>query len=256
MSDDGLYHADRSLPAKLRRRLVRLYRRQPAKAMQGPPMVSFCFDDTPASAVKRGGKALEARGVRGTYYFASGLKGEHSGFGAYAARDDMAAAAAAGHEIGCHTYSHLDCGKANAATIAEDLDRNAATLADWGVTQDLKTFAYPYGDVGYPAKAIMSERFLLSRGLHHGVITAGTDLNQAPAVSIEGPDGEARGRQWLQRAKQQRGWLILFTHGVEDKAHTYGCAEDVFSRLLDEALEAGFQVAPIEVGARRMRGLA
>ncbi|MFX7013376.1 polysaccharide deacetylase, partial [Acinetobacter baumannii] len=88
------------------------------------------------------------------------------------------------------TFSHLDCGKAAGDAVATDIARNAEALAVWGVSEGIETFAYPYGDVGFQAKAVVSRRFTLSRALHHGTISRGTDLNQAPAVGIEGGDGE------------------------------------------------------------------
>ena len=48
MSDIPAYSADRSLKGKLRRRLVRLAERRPAKRAPDRPMVSFSFDDAPA----------------------------------------------------------------------------------------------------------------------------------------------------------------------------------------------------------------
>jgi len=61
------YEPDRSLKGKLRRRLIRLAHRRPARVKLARPMVSFSFDDAPATACEAGAKVLEARGLRGTY---------------------------------------------------------------------------------------------------------------------------------------------------------------------------------------------
>jgi len=248
----GVYRADPSLKGKLRRRLVRLANRRPAVRRPDRPMVTFAFDDTPASAVRRGAPILEQRGVHGAYYFCAGLAGEDGHMGQYATCDDMRRAAEAGHEIGCHTYSHLDCGQASAVQVADDLELNAALLSDWGVTQHLETFAYPYGDVGFAAKQQAAERFVLSRALHHGLIEPGTDLNQAPAVGVEGDEGEAIARAWLAKAAERRAWVILFTHGVEDQATRFGTSTDALARLVDEALAMGFDVVSAAEGAARV----
>lgn len=248
----GVYRADPSLKGKLRRRLVRLAHRRPAQGRLTRPLVTFAFDDTPASAVRTGAPILEARGVRGSYYFCAGLAGETGHMGLYATADDMRRVAEAGHEIACHSYSHLDCGQATGERVADDLDLNGAMLSDWGVAQHLETFAYPYGDVGFPAKAEAAQRFSLSRGLHHGLIEEGVDLNQAPAVGIEGEDGEATARRWLRRALDRTAWVILFTHGVDDRPSPFGAAADALKSLLDEALALGFEVVTAAEGARRM----
>ena len=248
----GVYRADPSLKGKLRRRLVRLAHRRPAVRRPDKPMVTFGFDDTPASAVRRGAAVLEARGVRGAYHFCAGLAGEHGHMGQYATREDMLRAAEAGHEIGCHTYGHIDCGQAEGRMIADDLELNAALLSDWGVAQRLDTFAYPFGDVGFAAKAEAAQRFVLSRGLHHGLIEPGADLNQAPAIGVEGETGEALAHVWLERARQRNAWVFLFTHGVEDRPTPFGASADALARLVDRALELGFEVVGARDGARRV----
>jgi peptidoglycan/xylan/chitin deacetylase (PgdA/CDA1 family) len=247
-----VYRADPSLRGKLRRRLVRLAHRRPAQGTLDRPMVTFAFDDTPASAVRVGAPILEARGIKGTYFFCTGLAGETGHMGEYATRKDMLRAAAAGHEVGCHTHSHLDCGKSDGALIADELDLNAALLSDWGVTQRLETFAYPYGDVGFPGKREVARRFGLARGLHHGLIDAGVDLNQAPAVGIEGEDGEALALRWLDKAAAKKAWLILFTHGVDQAPSPFGCSAAALARIADRSIELGFEPVTAAEGARRM----
>jgi peptidoglycan/xylan/chitin deacetylase (PgdA/CDA1 family) len=254
--DPGVYRADPSLKGKLRRRFVRLAHRRPAPGHIDRPMVTFAFDDTPASAVRAGAPILESRGVRGTYFFCAGLAGESGHMGEYATREDMKRVAEAGHEIGCHTYSHIDCGQASGVEVDDELGLNAAMLSDWGIADRLETFAYPYGDVGFPGKREAAQRFALSRGLHPGLIEHGSDLAQAPSVGIEGEDGEAKARTWLDRAFHRKAWVILFTHGVEDKPTPFGAAADALARLVDEALARGFEVVTAAEGARRMGGVA
>jgi peptidoglycan/xylan/chitin deacetylase (PgdA/CDA1 family) len=249
------YHADPSLKGKLRRRIVRLQHRRPAARGPERPMLSFSFDDAPQSAFTTGAEVLERHGVRGSYFICAGTAGRSGFVGRLGDRSEIARASAAGHEIACHTYSHLDCGKAAAAQVGEDLDHNASTLHSWGLPS-LETFAYPYGDVGPAAKRLLADRFALSRALHHGVVEAGTDLAQAPAVGVEGPDGEAKALHWMEEARRRKAWLILFTHGVESELTPYGCTAGAFGRLVNRAVSAGFEVVTVAEGARRMRGAA
>ena len=50
------YEPDRTLKGKLRRRLIRLAHRRPAKVALERPMVSFSFDDAPATACEAGAR--------------------------------------------------------------------------------------------------------------------------------------------------------------------------------------------------------
>ena len=142
-----------------------------------------------------------------TYYVAAALAGTDAVTGRMADADAVRRLAAAGHEIGCHTYSHLDCGQAAACDAVEDVARNAETLRAWGLPQPT-TFAYPFGDVAPATKRALAGRFSLMRALHHGVVTAGSDLNQAPSICVAGSDSEAQAARWIERASGQNAWLI------------------------------------------------
>lgn len=247
----AVYSADRSLKGKLRRRLARALVRRPAHVALERPMVSFSFDDAPVSAATTGARILEDRGWRGTYFIASGLAYTDGPMGQYGAEADTLRLHQAGHEIACHTFSHLDCGKADGATVAADVDRNQAALGALGLPPSA-TFAYPYGDVSPAAKRALDGRYALLRALHHGVIVSGTDLNQAPAVGIEGEDGEAVAARWLDEAARLKAWLILFTHDVREPPSPFGCTPQVLERLADKAQALGFEVVTIAEGARRV----
>jgi peptidoglycan/xylan/chitin deacetylase (PgdA/CDA1 family) len=202
-------------------------------------MVSFSFDDAPATACEAGAKALEDRGLRGTYYFAAGLTGREGPMGRFATGEDARRLHDAGHEIACHTFSHLDCGQSSAAVTIADIVRNAEALAAWG-TGAPTNFAYPYGDVGAPAKTALACRFKTLRALHHGLIADGADLNQAVAAA------------WLDRAKARKAWLILYTHDVADRPSQWGCTMGALERLIDRAMAEGFDVVTVAEGARRI----
>jgi peptidoglycan/xylan/chitin deacetylase (PgdA/CDA1 family) len=247
------YRPDMSLKGKLRRRMARFQHRRPAKGRIMRPMVSFAFDDAPQTAMTIGASILEGFGKRGTYFISAGLAGADGPMGPYASKAQVMAASRAGHEIACHTYSHLDCGQADGRAIAQDLARNNAALTSWGAPEPT-TFAYPFGDVSLAAKRAASQRFVLSRALHHGVINTGCDLNQAPAVGVEGEHGEALARRWLDKAYDQKCWVILFTHGVEARPTPFGATAESFSRLVTAAIDRDFDIVTIAEGARRVRG--
>ena len=251
MSPEQAYQPDRSLKGKLRRRLVRLTHRRPLARGPQAPMVSFTFDDAPLTAAEAGARLLEARGARGVFYVSAGLAGTEGPMGRFAQPADYARLAQVGHEIACHTYSHLDCGQASGAAAEDDTARNRTALAEWGAGP-VSHFAYPYGDVAAGPKAALAGRYGVLRALHHGVIEAGTDLNQAPAVGIEGPDGEAIAEHWLARAKARNAWLILYTHDVRPDPSPWGCTPEALARLIDRAQTSGMEIVTVAEGAERL----
>jgi len=247
-----VYQADRSWRAKIRRRTVRLSSRRPARAPVRS-MISFSFDDIPATAADAGAAILERHGLKGTFYVAAALAGTDAATGLMADVAAFQRLSAAGHEIGCHTYTHLDCGQASAPDAIEDVARNADVLRGWGLAHPT-TFAYPYGDVAPATKRALAARFTLSRALHPGLVEAGADLNQAPAVSVDGPDGEARALQWLARAARRKAWLILCMHDVAETPSPWGCTPATLERLASTAVQGGFDVVTVADGVRRLGG--
>ena len=247
------HRADPSLKGKLRRRYARLIARRPAVGALTRPMVSISFDDAPASAAEAGAAILEQRGLKGTYYVCSGLAGREGPMGRIADVPQIERLIGAGHEIGCHTFSHLDCGQASADAILNEVTWSRAGVVGLGAPQPA-TFAYPYGDVSPRAKRLLGQRFCLLRALHHGLVRQGTDLNQAPAVGIEGAEGEAEAWRWLDRAISQTAWLILYTHDVAESPSPWGCTPATLERLIDAALGAGAEIVTVAEGARRLAG--
>jgi peptidoglycan/xylan/chitin deacetylase (PgdA/CDA1 family) len=248
------YSADRSIKGKVRRRWARLVGRRPAGARLDRPMISFSFDDAPETAALTGAALLEARGLRGTYFISAGLAGTDGTMGRNASLSEVKRLAEAGHEIACHTYSHLDCGQASAEIADADVEQNVRSFDAAGLPEAV-TFAYPYGDVSVPTKRALSERYALLRGLHHGLIDTHADLNQAPAVGVEGPNGEDVAGRWMDKARRRKSWLILYTHDVTDNPSPFGCTPAVLDRLIDRAQSEGFDVVTVAEGCRRIGAL-
>jgi peptidoglycan/xylan/chitin deacetylase (PgdA/CDA1 family) len=243
--------ADASIRGKLRRRGARFMTRRALSAEPSCPIVSFTFDDIPETAGLAGAAALEARGARGTFYVSANLLGRDGPMGRYAAREAIRRLALAGHEIGCHTFSHLECGLAPTDRIEREVEINAAALFEL-CGKAPETFAYPYGDVSASAKAELAPRFRLLRALHPGLARTGADLNQAPSVTVAGRDGEARAAAWIDRAVKDRAWLILCLHDVADAPSPWGCTPDALARLIARAEAAECEILPVAQALDRM----
>ena len=251
---DKPYSADRSLIGKLRRRLARAMTRKPAHLDLSRPLLTLSFDDAPASAAETGAAILNRHGVKGTYFISAGLMGRDSHLGLFARVDEVKRLHASGHEIADHTFSHLDCGKAPGALIAGNIEQNQRVLKHMGIPLPV-TFAYPYGDVSPQAKALLNTRYLAARALHHGLIETGTDLNQAPAVGIEGQNGERTAMAWLDRASKAKAWLVLYTHDVRANPSDWGCTPETLERIISQAVAMGFEIVTFAEGARRAQAL-
>ena len=72
------------------------------------PLISFTFDDFPKSAAMVGAEILRKYNVQGTYYLSLGIIGQESPGGEICDVDTIKNLIEEKHEIGSHTYDHLN----------------------------------------------------------------------------------------------------------------------------------------------------
>lgn len=238
------YTADRSFRGKLRRRLALLSQPRTVQFHLERPILSVTFDDAALSAAVDGARILEAAGGRGTFYVAAALCGRQQPIGPCLGETDIRRLVANGHEIGCHTLSHLDCGTADAERIERDVDCNQALLQTFGAPRS-QTFSYPYGEVSALARRTLASKYRAMRALQPGISATSADLNQLPAVGIEGRGGEDIAAVWIERAARKNGWLILYTHDVRREPSPWGCTPQALEKLVGHALDFGFEIRTV-----------
>ena len=211
------------------------------------PVVSFCFDDFPRSAVTEGGRMLGERGWAGTFYAAGSFCGREVDGISYFTEDDLRQIHEDGHEIGCHTFSHLRVAHQQSSRILDDLKRNADFLARILPEHRCGSFAYPFGDLRLPQKRLLARQFGVCRGIWSGINRGRMDFGELKAVGLAqiGADfDEVVG--WIDLAIREKAWLILFTHDVSPRPSDYGYQSDAFARLLDIVAERGIRVLPVK----------
>jgi peptidoglycan/xylan/chitin deacetylase (PgdA/CDA1 family) len=172
---DTTYIPSSGLVGKWRRLSARLFECEPLKFETDRLVVSFTFDDFPKSAVEHGATELDRRGWRGTWYAASDFAGGNNHHGQLFEPSDITRLTEAGHEIACHTRSHLDVAASKVDTVEQEIAENRAALAAMGYAGDLPAFAYPYGETAPRAKRALSRQFETLRGVQPGINRSRTD---------------------------------------------------------------------------------
>lgn len=199
-------------------------------------IVSFTFDDFPRSAVTKGAKILENYGVLGTFYAAGSLcGGTIEGADCFNSKD-IQALAAAGHEVGCHTFSHLPVSTLTTHILRQEIVKNAAFVADNEPGYVLCNFAYPFGDVSPLRKSLLQRQFASCRGTKHGLNANRVDLGLLKAVRLYSHlIDELMISKLIDEAVTKSAWLILYTHDVDDPPSSYGCTPSLFEYAVKAA---------------------
>jgi peptidoglycan/xylan/chitin deacetylase (PgdA/CDA1 family) len=234
-----------SIASHIARRIGPLVRVRPRNIACAGGTVSFSFDDFPKTALEVGGAILEKYGLRGTYYVALGLAGSEGNQGPIAELAEIRSAHERGHELACHSYSHLDCSRATAPAILADLHRNADAFSDLINGFAPTNFAYPYGRYLLPAKRLVAPLFASCRGTGGGINRGTCDLGDLRGTRIYAPAfNETSLRKLIDRNSAVGGWLIFYTHDVADTPSPYGCTPRQFETIVSYAAERA-AVAPV-----------
>jgi peptidoglycan/xylan/chitin deacetylase (PgdA/CDA1 family) len=210
------------------------------------PLVTFTFDDVPDSAYVNGASILEDRGIRGTFYIASGICGAADTHWRVIGGDQVRALHERGHEIGCHTFSHINVEVLDAAGMEEECRRNGDTLARLAPGIRLANFCFPFGRLSLARKLQLAQRFDTCRGIYEGVNTGTVDLALLKVIELYDrtltPD---KLKHVLHQAQERNGWLIFYTHDVADPPSWIGCSPALLRSTVETVQAMGLQCLPI-----------
>jgi peptidoglycan/xylan/chitin deacetylase (PgdA/CDA1 family) len=219
------------------------------------PMVTFTFDDVPASACELGASILEQYGACGTFFVAGGGCGTADPNGpSRASIDKLRTVWRNGHEIGCHTYSHSAIRYISLDELGLELERNRAVLQTIDSSIVPRNFAYPYGDLSIRTKRYLEGRFESCRSGHPGINSGIADLGGLDAWPLQNATiDRAKIAELIAETVQTRGWLIFYSHDVAERPSRYGVSPGLLESAVATAKRAGCVIANIADGLDLIR---
>ena len=217
------------------------------KMRSNEPIVSFTFDDFPITAWTNGGAILHKFGYKATYFVSLGLMGsDHPEIGLFYDWDVFQAVVASDHELGCHTFNHLDAWSCSLNAFEESITANQSRLGTYFDDLHFRTFAYPKGRVTPIVKEAAGQHFACCRGTYPGLNLGTIDLNMLKACSLYQRNGSFDQAKRLVKANvESRGWLIFYTHDIRDHCSPFGCTIDLFEKVVAVVEQSGARVLPI-----------
>jgi peptidoglycan/xylan/chitin deacetylase (PgdA/CDA1 family) len=237
----------RTLAGRLARRLLPLRNTQ--------PIVSFTFDDAPMSAFIRGREILESYGARGTYFVSLGLLGATTEVGPIASPEELFAAREAGHELGCHTYDHLDAWLVPPDRYVASIEANSQALQQLCPDAMFATFAYPKSGATLATKREAARRFECCRGGGQSPNVDVADLALLKACFLDRRTGldVPAARSLIDYNADRRGWLIFATHDISHTPTPFGIAGNAFDAIVAYAARTGAALLPVAAAHQFLR---
>ncbi|MEM9054195.1 MAG: polysaccharide deacetylase family protein [Pseudomonadota bacterium] len=209
-------------------------------------IVSFTFDDFPKSAAQYGMDILGQYDVSGTYYTCTGMQGHTNVMGEMYDEEDLESLIKAGHEIGSHTHSHLDCARVPYATVREEIETNQNALAESQARVLARHFAWPYGETTVRNKTGLDDLIVTARGILPGINGKGSDLMQLTSFELT-PDQWTtdRAAKAIETSARRGGWTIVFTHDVREACSPFGTTPKALRELVRLARDADVDILPM-----------
>jgi len=221
-------------------------------------LVTFCFDDGRASAVREGALILERLGVCGTFYPIPALVGTQNEHGAYASWDDLRQAEQAGHEMGNHTRRHVrEWMTWSSEEQRGEISSADGTMINVGALYGPRTFAYPFGlhtialrtlvaTTGYPGQ------YIAARTIDPGINTPATNPYQLKSLMVKSHHELHDVRAALTEAARLRGWLILTFHHIDTNGTFISTPPSLFESMVSMVAESSVPIFTLKEGATHM----
>jgi peptidoglycan/xylan/chitin deacetylase (PgdA/CDA1 family) len=216
------------------------------------PIVSFTFDDAPASAHSRGATMLEKAGGRATYYLSTALLGRRTREWTLIDRDAVADLDQRGHEIGLHTHRHRAVNLLSKEELFREIEENRAALRDISPSIDARNFAYPFGFAAFPRKLQLARLTSSSRSVRRGVNVGSIDAHYLKCVELtDSRLSPAELERFLDAVVAKNGWLIFVSHDVSPSPSPYGCSLSLLQRALDGVIARGVKIVTVADALRK-----
>ncbi|HRV84186.1 MAG TPA: polysaccharide deacetylase family protein [Saprospiraceae bacterium] len=209
------------------------------------PIASFTFDDSYGCTFENAGDVLWEKEMRGTFYVSFKFLGLKSQPGFQLAQ--LKRAINQGHEIGCHTYGHIDLSQVSRNKAIQDIEYNQHRYQQLFPGMKFQNFSFPFGSETYPIKKYVGERFCSARGNRHGINFGNVDMANLKSIKLYESKYTLRDIEHkLDHALEHNAWIIFHTHDVQKNHTQYGCSPEFLERVTDACQKRAFDVRSIE----------
>lgn len=210
------------------------------------PIISFTFDDFPASGYMNTAQLFKQAGVQATFYTSIGLLGGVAPTGRIASRELFREVLSSPHEVGCHTFDHLGAFETPFNAYRASVERNLRELRLFDPLASFVTHSYPISFPRIRTKRYVSRRFAACRAGGQTYNQGAVDLAYLQSFFIErSRSNPAAIREQIGRSVQAKGWLIFSTHDVDENPTEYGCTPGLFGKILEWSLDSGARILSV-----------
>ncbi len=203
-------------------------------------MITFCFDDGYVSTYEFAYPILKEYRFVGTAFIIPSKVGQ-DGYMSWSQIEELYQE---GWEIGSHSYTHPHLTQLSDQMLKGEISLSKFILESRGF--NVVSFASPYGDWDERTVNVIRTHYLLHR------TSWPPELNSIPlsedqryylkAVAVDEISLEEI-KQWIDRAKAEKKWLILIFHRINENVQKYNLDLETFRKIVDYVHSLKFEGA-------------
>ncbi len=173
--------------------------------------------------------------------------GKESPVGKMFTCDDLKEIVEDGHELGCHTYDHIDAWEGKPAIFEESIEKNREAVLKVLDKPHLKTMSYPKREPHSGIKRVAGKYFACCRGGGQSFNSGEIDLNLVKSCFIDKINNETEQtlKVMIDQNRMKKGWLVFSTHDVRDNPSRFGCTPEFFEGVVRYAVDSGAVILPV-----------
>lgn len=218
---------------------------------------SFTFDDVPISAATNGREILEKSGATGTYYVSLNIESSEDNTDASIRRfikeDDIKTLFDNGHNIGCHTFNHLNLRQTSAAEAYKDCKINTDLLKKITNVASIDHFAYPFGMVSLSSKKALRNKYKTLRTTDGGLNVGKTDMTHLRSVSLCSISFDKNTvLKAIDEAANKNAWVIFFSHDINDNPSEWGTSVEDFKWVVEQCGKSSGEILNIDEAYKKI----
>jgi peptidoglycan/xylan/chitin deacetylase (PgdA/CDA1 family) len=217
-------------------------------------MVTITLDDGWDTQFTGARPALNQRGIRSTYYIES--EPVRESWSSYMHAAEVQTLINEGNELACHTKTHANLTTLTAEEMESQLrDSQAYLQTRFGVS--VPAFAAPFGKYNDAILSTVKKYYTSHRTVAHGQNFRDTNIYKLRAYDVESGVTVDSVRGWINKAKQERTWVILLFHEFVSGTPTRTTQINIanFEAILDHVKASGIRIVTIAEGVAMMDGV-
>ncbi len=209
--------------------------------------VTFTFDDVPSTGFINGVEILNNAGKKGTFYVSINLLGN------FFKLEDLNNCINSGHELGCHTYEHKNLSTLKSGEIKYQIDKNQEAMKEINDNVTFENFSFPKGAKSITSKCVVSKRFKSCRGTERGFNVKKVDVNNLRTIPLyERRKKLKKIKRTLNKFDKSGGWLIFYTHDIQENFTKYGCSKEYFKSVVAECINRGYEIITVKEMVKKL----